>query len=307
MNIRKHTDYSAMYAELDKLMAAGLPQVRLYFLIGKAVSARAEKGAAVAASEYLQKTYPDCSGFSPRNLRRMREFYHTYEKAPRLAERAMRIGWTQNVVILEAELTIEERAWYLRAAELFCWSKTELTMQIGVSAHLKISLDESEKMCYTYTEKVVREYEVRDEANTFCVSRQHLQESDGRVCDEGPGKKTGTREGFPYRVSCHQLRGDWKSSVLSGTTETVRAWDRLLRQNGPTASKQRLREVRSDHRDGSCQSTKHVPHLRRRFRGENAPSDGVCGTNGSGGSRSLVHGRFRCDLAGCSGWMPGAA
>ena len=59
MNIRKHTDYSAMYAELDKLMAAGLPQVRLYFLIGKAVSARAEKGAAVAASEYLQKTYPD--------------------------------------------------------------------------------------------------------------------------------------------------------------------------------------------------------------------------------------------------------
>ena len=82
MNIRKPTDYSAMYAALDRLMTAALPQVELYFEIGRAVSTRAERGAAVAASEYLQTAYPQAAGFSPRNLRRMREFYRTYGNAP---------------------------------------------------------------------------------------------------------------------------------------------------------------------------------------------------------------------------------
>ena len=121
MNIRKPTDYSAMYAALDRLMAADLPQVKMYFEIGRAVSARAEKGAAVAASEYLQTAYPEASGFSPRNLRRMREFYRAYENAPELARQAMKIGWTQNVVILEADLALEERCWYLRAAGRLPW------------------------------------------------------------------------------------------------------------------------------------------------------------------------------------------
>ena len=58
MNIRKPTNYSAMYAVLDRLMVEELPQVELYFEIGRAVCARTEKGAAVAASEYLQAAYP---------------------------------------------------------------------------------------------------------------------------------------------------------------------------------------------------------------------------------------------------------
>lgn len=100
MNIRKPTDYSAMYAVLDQLMETALPQVELYFEMGRVICARSEKGAAVAASEYLQATYPDATGFFPRNLRRMREFFRTYENNPKLEKQAMRISWTQNVVIL---------------------------------------------------------------------------------------------------------------------------------------------------------------------------------------------------------------
>ena len=80
MNIRKPTDYTAMFAALDTLMAAQLPQIELYCEIGRLVSGRAEKGATVAASEYLQDTYPATEGFSPRNLRRMRAFYMAYEE-----------------------------------------------------------------------------------------------------------------------------------------------------------------------------------------------------------------------------------
>ena len=172
MNIRKPTDYSSMYVALDQLMETTIPQVELYFEMGRVICARSEKGAAVAASEYLQATYPDTTGFSPRNLRRMREFFRTYENNPKLAKQAMRISWTQNVVILEAELTMEERTWYLRAAEQFSWSKKELNDQIRASAHLESALDDADGMCYTDREETVQECEKQDDKDTFCVSRQ---------------------------------------------------------------------------------------------------------------------------------------
>ena len=110
MNIRKPTDYSALFFELDKLMAAQLPQMELYREIGQVVSSRAEKGAAVAASEYLKMTCPDVEGFSPRNLRRMRAFYAAYEESPEIMWLAMNLGWTQNAAILERCGSSEERA-----------------------------------------------------------------------------------------------------------------------------------------------------------------------------------------------------
>ena len=123
MNIRKLADYTTMFAALDALTAAQLPQMELYCEIGRVVSGRSEKGAAVAASEYLQDTYPATEGFSPRNLRRMRAFYAAYEKTPEIMRLAMRLGWTQNVAILERCGNNEERAWYIRAALRFGWKK----------------------------------------------------------------------------------------------------------------------------------------------------------------------------------------
>ena len=149
MNIRKPTDYSVMFAALDVLMAANLPQLELYRGIGRVVSYRPEKGAAVAAAEYLQSTYPDVAGFSPRSLRRMRDFYRAYESAPEVMAEAMTIGWTQNMVIMEAELTLQEKAWYIRAVRQFGWSKLELAKQIAAFAHLEKSLDLRPEVCYT--------------------------------------------------------------------------------------------------------------------------------------------------------------
>lgn len=147
MNIRKIIDYSEMYAELDKTMAADIPQMELYCEIGKAVCQRTEKGAAVAAAAYLSKQYPDVQGFSPRNLRRMREFYRTYQGQPALLSLAMELGWTQNVVILESGLSTELREWYLKAAMQFGWSKVELTQKIADNAYETIALTICEADC----------------------------------------------------------------------------------------------------------------------------------------------------------------
>lgn len=110
-----------------------------YYEIGRLVSARPEKGAAAAAAEYLTGTYPDVSGFSPRNIRRMREFYRAYANSPETRAQAMLIGWTQNAVILENCATNEGRAWYIAAVRRLQWSKTELLENIAEGTHEGIS------------------------------------------------------------------------------------------------------------------------------------------------------------------------
>lgn len=149
MNIRKNIDYSEMYVELDNAMEADMSQMELYCEIGKAVCRRTEKGAAVAAAAYLSEHYPDAKGFSPRNIRRMRDFYRTYENQPALLSLAMKIGWTQNVVILEADLPMELREWYLKASMQFGWSKAELIEKIASNAHEMTVLATDEEACYT--------------------------------------------------------------------------------------------------------------------------------------------------------------
>lgn len=149
MNIRKNIDYSTMFDAMRVAMSADMSQTKLYYELGRLICQRTEKGAAVAAAEYLQRNYPDVPGLSPRNLRRMRDFYRMYEKNPALLDLAMDIGWTQNVVILEADLNTEEQRWYLCAVRRWGWSKAELQRMIKSQAHLQVYLDESKDECYT--------------------------------------------------------------------------------------------------------------------------------------------------------------
>ena len=147
MNIRKNIDYSPMFDAMRVAMSTDMPQMKLYCELGRLICQRTEKGAAVAAAEYLQRNYPDVPGLSPRNLRRMRDFYRMYEGNPELLDLAMEIGWTQNVVILEADLNTEERRWYLYAVRQWGWSKAELRRKIEAQAHPDVYLDELEEQC----------------------------------------------------------------------------------------------------------------------------------------------------------------
>ena len=174
MNIRKNIDYSEMYEALDTLMIQQLPQMELYCEIGKAVCQRTEKGAAVMASEYLNKHYPDAKGFSPRSLRRMRDFYRTYENHPALLSRAMQLGWIQNVVIMEADLTMELREWYMKAVKQFDWSKTELIANIAANVHENIVLVIEEEMCYIVEEEKQTKSNMKMYADIICMIHQFV-------------------------------------------------------------------------------------------------------------------------------------
>ena len=61
---------------------------------------------------------------------------------PELLGEALRLNWTQNVVIMETELTAENRRWYIKQAAAQNLSKSELLRMIEDSAHLESVLDE---------------------------------------------------------------------------------------------------------------------------------------------------------------------
>ena len=126
MNVRKPVDYGTMYRELTAILAQNLPQMDEIHAIGRAINQRPEKGAAAAVAEFLQANFPERTGFSPRNVRRMRDFYRTYENDQALIQLAMKIGWTLNAIIMEADLTRDARKWYLEQAQERHWSKTQL-------------------------------------------------------------------------------------------------------------------------------------------------------------------------------------
>lgn len=144
MNIKKTINYSTMFQALDMLVIAGLSQMELYYKIGQIVSRRQEKGAVVAAAEYMQVAYPNMVGFSPQNLQKFKE-----------------------------------------------------------CAHLGVALDFVEEVCYTEENHTDMECKNNGE-DTFCVPWKYLQESNGRVCDEGLGEKSGAGESVPHRVRSHQ-------------------------------------------------------------------------------------------------------
>ena len=299
MNIRKPTDYSILFSELDRLMAEQLSQMNLYCEIGRLVSSRAEKGAAVAASEYLQITCPAVEGFSPRNLRRMRAFYAAYEASPEIMRLAMNLGWTQNVAILEWGSSNEERAWYIQAVLRFGWKKGKLLEAIESQVWLHSSLDEQMVSCYTEEKEVTQESE-SDEKDTLCVSWKYLPQPHGRVCDEGLGEEGGACLTVPYRVCSNQPGGDRQPGLSSGTAQAGGAWDILRRPRGAAAHQCRLRELRFADRHGQRKPAEYAPHLRRRLCRQAAPPDGLhrppprC-------CRPVVHGRFRGNVAGCTG------
>ena len=273
MNIRKPTDYVTMFTTLDTLMAAQLPQMELYCEIGRVVSGRAEKGAAVAASEYLQAAYPTAEGFSPRNLRRMRAFYAAYEKTPEIMRLAMHLGWTQNVAILEGCGSSEERAWYIRAALRFGWKKAKLLAAIESQAWRNSSLDEQAISCYTGEKEVTRESE-SDEEDTLCMSWKYLPQPHGRVRDEGLGEESGAGIAISYRIGGYQPGGDRQPGLSPGAAQAGGAWDILRRPRGAAAHQCRLRELRFADRHGQRESAEYALHLRRRFCRQDVPLDG---------------------------------
>ena len=67
---------------------------------------------------------------------------------PELLCEALHLNWTQNMIIMEAELAAEERYWYIQQAAARNLSKSELLQMITDSAYLESVFDEKVDVWY---------------------------------------------------------------------------------------------------------------------------------------------------------------
>lgn len=117
--------------------------MELYSFIGKCICAQGEKAFVVHLAQSLAEQLPQVKGFSPRNLRRMRDFYRTYESQPQLMQKAQTLGWTQNAVILDCCESDEQRAFYITLAAKEKLSKLALMKAIEAGAFEAAEVDET--------------------------------------------------------------------------------------------------------------------------------------------------------------------
>ncbi|MBP7795881.1 MAG: DUF1016 family protein [Elusimicrobiales bacterium] len=109
--------------------------IELYWRIGNYISVRIEneewgKSVVYNLAVYLQKTLPDSTGYSAQNLWRMKQFYETYRKYPKLSTLLRELGWSSHLHIMSKTKSIEEKEFYIRLAIRERYSVRELERQI---------------------------------------------------------------------------------------------------------------------------------------------------------------------------------
>jgi len=86
-------------------------------------------------SRFIQSHFAGIKGFSPQNIWRMKQFYETYADNEKLSPLVREISWTNNVLIMMAAKTDEEREFYLLLSAKNSYSKRELERQIDSSLY----------------------------------------------------------------------------------------------------------------------------------------------------------------------------
>lgn len=163
--------------------------IRLYWTIGQSIVERQKlKGWGKSVVEHLAKdlhrAFPKMSGFSPRNVWRMRSFFIAYteqvKKLPRpvaemdgvnLPRPMADIPWGHNAEILDRLKNPMDRLWYAKQTLKFGWSRNVLTHHIQtklIQRQGKASL--GLLLCKT-NKKVTVEYALRNIKNPIGVAQ----------------------------------------------------------------------------------------------------------------------------------------
>ena len=111
--------------------------IAMYFRIGKSISENASYGSNFInlLSDSLKHDFPDATGFSPRNLSRMKKFYEEYRDLSNLPPAVANLPWTHNYILLEKVKDVDKRIWYAEKALENSWSKVVLDHQIDLQLY----------------------------------------------------------------------------------------------------------------------------------------------------------------------------
>jgi predicted nuclease of restriction endonuclease-like (RecB) superfamily len=136
------------FAQYDALRAVNKELISLYWDIGKIIINRQNKlgwGKSIVEklSADLQNEFPGMSGFSPRNIWYMRNFFVLYNKNKKLQPLVAEIAWSHNIVIMENCKNDLEREFYIKMVKKFGWTKNVLIHQIDNKSYEKFLLNQT--------------------------------------------------------------------------------------------------------------------------------------------------------------------
>ncbi len=109
--------------------------IELYWNIGEYISKKTiqenwGKSIVQELSIFIKQKVPYIQGFSDKNLWRMKQFFETYKDSTKLSPLVREITWTNNLLILSATKSEEEREFYIKLSIKERYSKRELERQI---------------------------------------------------------------------------------------------------------------------------------------------------------------------------------
>jgi predicted nuclease of restriction endonuclease-like (RecB) superfamily len=135
-------------AQCEAFRTVNKELITLYRDIGKLIVMRQKEagwGKAIVEqlAKDLQAEFLGISGFSARNIWRMRDFYLAYGNNEKLTPLVAEIGWTHNLVILEKCKDKLEQEFYIKMTRKFGWTKNVLIHQIENQTYEKTLLNQT--------------------------------------------------------------------------------------------------------------------------------------------------------------------
>ncbi len=127
---------------LKVVLSTNAALVMMYWDIGQAIlNKQKEEGWGTKVIDRLSldlsKSFPDMSGFSPRNLKYMRAFAEAWKNRSIVQRAVAQLPWRSNIALLDKLETIQTRLWYAQKTIECGWSKDILCVQIENQLHLR--------------------------------------------------------------------------------------------------------------------------------------------------------------------------
>ena len=149
----KNNDFTEILSIISKAQSRALVSVNremitMYWEIGRIVSEKAAsdgwgKSTVSSLAAFLQSKIPGSSGFSDKNIWRMKQFYETYKDNQKLSPLVREISWTNNLLIMTACKTDEAKEFYIRACIENRYSKRELERQIDSMLYERTAISDA--------------------------------------------------------------------------------------------------------------------------------------------------------------------
>lgn len=123
---------------------ANMELIKLYFRLGKIISENAKYGNRFIEdfSVALKLEFPNTTGFSARNLSRMKKFYDEYKDLSNLPTTLAKLPWSHNNLLLDKVKNINVREWYAEKCFENGWSHSVLDHQIDLKLYERQAIAE---------------------------------------------------------------------------------------------------------------------------------------------------------------------